>query len=122
MDMRTLLTLFIVSLIMMSCQTGRIPCPTFKTARLTKSNPGQKTYASAIARVEPQDSERNKEAKTAKISNTRFVRNVSVEEWDCPEPGNKKYLPRRVKENIRRNFEKINQDDMRASQDSLSRR
>jgi hypothetical protein len=115
-------TLFIVSLILMSCQTGRIPCPTFKTARLSKSNPGQKSYASAMARVEPEESGSNKEGKTAKISSTRFVRNVTEEEWDCPEPGNKKYLPRRVKENIRRNFEKIQQADVRAPQDSLSAR
>jgi hypothetical protein len=117
--MRLLLTLLVASLILMSCQTGRIPCPTFKTARLSKSNPGQKSYASAMARVEPQDSGSNKDGKTGKISSTRFVRNVTEEEWDCPEPGNKKYLPRRVKENIRRNFEKIHQDDLRARQDSV---
>lgn len=119
--MRMLLTLLLVSLILVSCQTGRIPCPTFKTARLSKSNPGQKSFAPTFARAEKEPTS-NKEAKTGRISASRFVGNVTEDEWDCPEPGSKKYLPRRVKENIRRNFQKIHQDDLRARQDSLASR
>lgn len=41
-------------------------------------------------------------------SNIQFVDHVSVEEWDCPKPGAKKYMPKAVKENIRKNFRKMN--------------
>ncbi|HYF66997.1 MAG TPA: hypothetical protein VD884_02625 [Ohtaekwangia sp.] len=44
--------------------------------------------------------------------NTHFrvkeVKNVSIEEWDCPKPGSRRYMPRSVKENIKKNLQKVN--------------
>jgi len=45
--------------------------------------------------------------KSYKNAEGHAVKNISVEEWDCPRPGAKKYMPKNVKENIRRNMQKI---------------
>jgi hypothetical protein len=39
-----------------------------------------------------------------------MIQSVSVEEWDCPRPGQKKYMPKSVKENIRKNLKKVTKD------------
>jgi hypothetical protein len=52
----------------------------------------------------------------------KYVKNVSVEEWDCPEPGSKKYMPRHVRENIRRNYKKITSEKQVVASDSVRRR
>jgi len=35
------------------------------------------------------------------------VKSITVEEWNCPKPGEKKVMPRSVKENIRKNLKKV---------------
>jgi hypothetical protein len=64
---------------------------------------------------EPQS--KNIHYKSSKSSENMAVKNISVEEWDCPKPGSKKYMPKTVKENIKKNFKKIN-----SASDSLSLR
>jgi hypothetical protein len=113
MSVRILLAIIILS----SCQTGRIPCPQLKGPRLAKSHAVPKSYTSVMARTEPEDVS-NKEAKTAKISQERYVGSVTEEEWDCPQPGSKRYLPRHVKENIRRNFRKMTEEQQNMARDS----
>jgi hypothetical protein len=49
-------------------------------------------------------------SRTIKGIDTKVIRNVSVEEWDCPKPGTRKYMPKKVKENIKRNIKKIKSD------------
>jgi hypothetical protein len=39
-----------------------------------------------------------------------MITHVSVEEWDCPQPGKKKYMPKQVKQNIRKNMKRISSD------------
>ncbi len=48
--------------------------------------------------------------KDLRATNARFIKNVSVTEWDCPRLGRKHYLPKAVKENIRKNMDKIKSD------------
>jgi hypothetical protein len=63
--------------------------------------------ASVTATHEEEDKASTTQKKT-RGSDQKVVSNVSVEEWDCPQPGKRKYMPRQVKANIRKNFEKIN--------------
>lgn len=109
------LTLFIL-LICSGCQSGVIPCPTVKTARIKKSKAYRPslTSLSARAEVEPE----NLHNKTSKSTDDRSFKNISAEEWDCPRPGEKKYMPKTVKDNIRRNMKKINSSS-KAKLDSL---
>lgn len=86
------------------CQTGRIPCPKFK-AKSVHHKRFKNNTASLSARAEVKDPE--PEFKARKMPDNRVVKNVSVEEWDCPQPGTKKYLPRSVKENIRNNARRM---------------
>lgn len=87
------------------CQSGIIPCPTVKTARIKKSHPYRPSLSSLSARAEEPDDLHNK---SNKINDERSFKNISVEEWDCPRPGEKRYMPKAVKDNIRRNMKRIN--------------
>jgi hypothetical protein len=48
--------------------------------------------------------------KSSRSTTGESVDNISVEEWDCPRPGSKKYMPKSVKDNIKKNLHKINKD------------
>jgi hypothetical protein len=68
-----------------------------------------------------------KEEPNEKVTNwkkpkEKIVQNVSIEEWDCPRPGKKKYMPRSVKQNIRKNERKIQSIDSLHSTSSAERR
>jgi hypothetical protein len=99
-------------LLCFGCQTGRIPCPKFKGAKQQKR---YRNYsASLTAKLEEKETE-----KTVRPAE-KYVRNVDVEEWDCPQPGAKKYLPKKVRDNIRRNARKINDDLAKNARDSVA--
>jgi len=53
--------------------------------------------------------------KSNKGAEGHAVKNISVEEWDCPRPGAKKYMPKNVRENIRRNMQKIKSSEKNAA-------
>lgn len=90
-----------------ACQVGKIPCPKNKEARVRKHF---KPSASMLtAKADREETQRP----SPKNSDPRFVKNVSVEEWDCPKPGAKKYKPKAVKNNIRKNMNKINSDQQK---------
>lgn len=105
--MRVCLILLLVTFCT-SCMTGKIPCPEPKYARAKKSHVNKRFMESSLsANAETNTSTQNK----APRNTTRTISNVSVEEWDCPKPGKKKYLPKEVKNNIRKNMEKIKSKD-----------
>jgi hypothetical protein len=105
----------IIVLLCFGCQTGRIPCPKFKTK--SGHHKRYRNYSSALtAKAEDKD-EITKASRTQEL---KFVRNVSVEDWDCPQPGSKKYLPKTVRDNIRRNTKKVNEDLRRAAADTTA--
>jgi len=97
-----IVVLTIISIV--SCQSGLIPCPKVKTVHM-RSQPhryfdeSQETLSADATDVH---------SKSYRTGDGRAVKNISVEEWDCPRPGVKKYMPKNVRENIRRNMEKIN--------------
>lgn len=112
----------IVSLLIFctACQMGKIPCPKIKTVKLHKNYRPSAALLSAKANQEP---ETVNKAKEGRPSDVHFIKNISVEEWDCPKPGAKHYMPKSVKENIRKNKKKFESDLRKENQaDSLSSR
>jgi hypothetical protein len=65
--------------------------------------------------------EEKSQSRGARGAEDKMIHNVSMEEWDCPRPGVKKYMPRSVRDNIRKNTKKLKQDDTDAHQDSVLR-
>jgi hypothetical protein len=89
-----------------------------KTAKLQKNyKPSSYVYYTAKATPEPEVRELNNRPEDA-----RYVQNVSMEEWDCPKPGSKRYMPKSVKDNIRKNWRKIESDARKQKADSLANR
>lgn len=101
-----------------ACQSGIIPCPRVKTVK-AKKTVIHKHFHESTASLSANASEDERAASTSKAqhskssknSDIKEVGNVTVEEWDCPRPGRKKYMPKTVKENIRKNLKKIKADD-----------
>lgn len=120
--MRTQLIVILI-LICTACQSGRIPCPDARGPRIkkVKVNPKHRPEYTASINTKRAQSETKTQPGQTKDSEDRFVKNVSVEEWDCPRPGEKKYMPRAIKGNIKRNMKKLNEDrQKKAAADSLN--
>lgn len=93
---------------------GKIPCPKIKTVKLQKNyRPPASSYT---AKANVAEESQRKEVPT---NDVHFIQNVSVEEWDCPKPGSKHYMPKSIKENIKRNKKKIESDFKKQQTDSL---
>ncbi len=97
--------IIILTMLCTSCQMGKIPCPKVKETKLRKH------YRSSVftARANPESNDTNPSQRVRDPRST--IQNISVAEWDCPKPGRKRYLPKAVKENIRKNMNKINSDN-----------
>lgn len=117
MSIRLIVSLLIICT---ACQVGKIPCPKIKTVKLHKNF--RPSAASLSAKVN-QERETVQRTKDVKVNDVHFIKNISVEEWDCPKPGVKRYMPKSVKENIRKNKKKFESDVRTENQtDSLSNR
>jgi hypothetical protein len=120
--MKTQLIVILI-VICTACQSGRIPCPDARGPKIRKVRVNSKQKPEYTASINSRRGQAETKTQTgqAKESEGRFVRNVSVEEWDCPRPGEKKYMPRSIKGNIKRNMKKLNEDrKQKASSDSLN--
>lgn len=111
----------IISIILTSCQSGRIPCPEVKTTKLhrNKINPAKSTpFYISKQQAEKESTTRvnvTRESQTEKW----VLKHESVEEWDCPKPG-QKHVPKSVKDNIKKNMKKVkNHYKKRVELDSL---
>lgn len=116
--------LVLMLLIASACQTGRIPCPTVKTVKMKRSTPNRAfSYPSSSLTVDAKDEKestsKDLHTKGSKSSNAKTIKHISVEEWDCPRPGAKKYMPRAVKDNIRENMKKMNESANKQRADSV---
>jgi hypothetical protein len=117
MSIRLIVSLFFICT---ACQVGKIPCPKVKTVKLHKNFRPSAASLSAKANQEHETVQRTKDVRP---NDVHFIQNISVEEWDCPKPGAKRYMPKSVKENIRKNKKKIESDIRNENQaDSLSNR
>jgi hypothetical protein len=120
--MKTQLIVILI-LICTACQSGRIPCPDARGPKIRKVKVNQKHRPEFTASINTRrgQAETKTPAAQNKDAEGRFVKNVSVEEWDCPRPGEKKYMPRAIKGNIKRNMKKINEErKQKAESDSLN--
>jgi len=98
--------LIILILVLCSaCERGIIPCPSFKTTKAKHYRKPIINSRNLSARAN--DDSKEIRVKNYKVENVRVVKSISVEEWDCPKPGEKKVMPRSVKENIRKNLMKV---------------
>jgi hypothetical protein len=105
-----------------ACQSGLIPCPRVKTAKIKRTHvnkPMRQYIESLSANADTEDVSKNIHYKSSKGTGNLAVKNITVEEWDCPRPGAKKYMPKTVKDNIKRNFKKINSDS-KVSSDTVN--
>jgi hypothetical protein len=105
-SMLSKLLLFIL-LLSVGCSSGILPCPKIKTVKMRKANPN-KRFALPTEALSASANDEKPAIKRSHSGDQKVVQNVSVEEWDCPKPGKKKYMPRKVKHNIRRNLERVN--------------
>ena len=105
-----------------ACQSGRIPCPAPDVVRAKKVKVSNTTSTALTARALPENEETgSRSGRAYKLSEVKTISNVSVEEWDCPRQGKRKYLPKEVKENIRRNMKQIKADKIKENKaDTLS--
>ncbi len=97
--------IILMLLLCTACERGLIPCPTLKTARA-------KHYRKPLINSKSLYARTNDDSKEGRIRNyksvdVRVIKSITVEEWDCPKPGEKKVMPRSVKENIRKNLKKV---------------
>ncbi|HTF16423.1 MAG TPA: hypothetical protein VK658_00050 [Chryseolinea sp.] len=92
-----------------------------KTAKLHK-NYRPPSSALLSARAEKFEPESEPGSQNTRPGSEHYIKNVSMEEWDCPRPGSKKYMPKSVKDNIRKNKKKFERDLRQNQADSLSTR
>ena len=117
-----------------ACQSGRIPCPEVKTAKIkmSKVNKGNRFVASpsrmmASAKTISAQEGTRREVDLERMRATRVTgkqmleKYGSVEEWDCPSPSGKKKHSKVTKENIRKNEKKMREHlKQRSASDSLA--
>lgn len=121
-------TLIIFLIVCTSCRSGIIPCPDVKGLRLKKSPVSKRfRFPDRHPRQEPDPvitvSSDAKTPQSGSKNRIRYVKytieHVDVEDLDCPKPGEKRTLPRAVKNNIRKNRKKVRYYSEQASSDSL---
>jgi hypothetical protein len=105
--MRTLLCLWLV--LLTACQSGRIPCPEPKAVKVKRSVIHKRFLDSdQTLSAKADDDTKARVTRGGNKNSVRVISSVSVEEWDCPQSGRKKYMPRSIRQNIRKNMKKIN--------------
>ncbi|HYG20936.1 MAG TPA: hypothetical protein VD816_18485 [Ohtaekwangia sp.] len=106
-----------ILLLCSACYTGKIDCPKPKDVKLKKSNIKRSNQSAAARWVKAANSPETRTYRTnhyhyythtSKESSLRVVNNLSIEDWDCPKPGTRKYMPKQVQENIAANMARIN--------------
>lgn len=110
-----------VLLLCFACQSGKIPCPHIKAPKAKRTNINKRNlqYASARREQAETEEETRNQTNSGRGQDPRFIKHVTVEEWDCPHPGEKKYMPKSVKNNIRKNMQRINDDQKKNESDSI---
>jgi hypothetical protein len=110
-----LTSILIIILFCTACLSGKIPCPEPKVAKLRKNySPRRSTeYTASLHGQTKTESDIHDQSRIPR-DNGRTISNVTIEEWDCPKPGTRRYLPREVKQNIKRNTKKIKQAEARS--------
>lgn len=124
-------SILLVLILCAGCRSGIIPCPEVKGLKLKKSQVNKRFRFPErnIAREQPESvitvSSDAKTPQTTSRNSNRYryvkytIQHVDVEDLDCPKPGEKKTMPRAVKENIRKNRKKVRYYYEESASDSL---
>ena len=116
-----------------ACQSGRIPCPDIKFAKL-KPSKAQKSNRFVASPSKMMASTKGSEEKTNpkndvnlrlranRVTGKQMLEQYgTVEEWDCPSPAGKKKYSKVTKDNIRRNEKRMREHmKQRNASDSIS--
>ena len=127
MTIRVALLLIVVCT---ACQSGKIPCPEIKFAKMKHSKARANSYvASPMAStksIKKQEEARRaadlERMKSSRVTGKEMLEKYgTVEEWDCPSPSGKKKYSKVAKENIQKNEKKMREHlKQRHALDSLS--
>ena len=119
-------TLVIFLILCTGCRSGIIPCPEVKGLRLKKSPVSKRFRFPERPRHDDEPVITvSSDARTPQSTRnrTRYVKytieHVDVEEMDCPKPGEKRTMPKAVKNNIRKNRKKVRYYYEQTASDSL---
>jgi hypothetical protein len=94
-------------LLCLGCQGGKIPCPKFKKAKSSRAMRHQSSYELTARAETPQQKLQSRNGRSA---SAKEIQHVDIEEWDCPKPGSRKYMPKAIKQNIKRNLQVVTAD------------
>jgi hypothetical protein len=99
-----------------ACQSGKIPCPDIKFAKVkhSKARANSYVYSPMASNKDIRKQEEIKRAidlermKSSRVTGKEMLEKYgTVEEWDCPSPSGKKKYSKLAKENIRKNEKKM---------------
>jgi len=129
MTIRVALVLFVICT---ACQSGKIPCPEVKFAKMKESKVKGNRFVYSPSKVmasnkniSDQEVSKNKvdleRMKASRVTGKEMLDKYgNVEEWDCPSPSGKRKYSKVTKENIQRNEKKMREHQKKLAGDSLS--
>ena len=130
MNIRVALFLIIVCT---ACQSGKIPCPEVKFAKMKESRVKANRFVASPSRMmasnkslSSQEAAKNsvnlERMRASRVTGKEMLEKYgTVEEWDCPSPSGKKKYSKVAKENIQKNEKKMREHlKQRHALDSLS--
>ena len=130
MTIRVALLLIVVCT---ACQSGRIPCPEVKFAKMKDSKVNANRFFASpsrmmasnkavIEREGTKNSVNLERLKASRVTGKEMLEKYgTVEEWDCPSPAGKRKYSKVAKENIQKNEKKMREHlKQRHALDSLS--
>jgi hypothetical protein len=116
-----------------ACQSGKIPCPEVKYAKMKESKVKGNRFVAAPSKmmasskgVKEQEltkpSVNLERMRASRVTGKEMLEKYgTVEEWDCPSPSGKKKYSKVTKENIQKNEKKMREHlKQRHESDSLS--
>ena len=116
-----------------ACQSGRIPCPEVKFAKMKESRVKANRFVASPSRmmastkgVSDQEAAKNsvnlERMRASRVTGKEMLEKYgTVEEWDCPSPSGKKKYSKVAKENIQKNEKRMREHlKQRHASDSLS--
>jgi hypothetical protein len=129
MTIRVALCLFVICT---ACQSGKIPCPEVKFAKMKDPKVKGNRFGYSPSKImastkDVRDQEGSKHKvnlermKSSRVTGKDMLDKYgNVEEWDCPSPSGKRKYSKVTKENIQRNEKKMREHQKKLAADSLS--
>ena len=115
-----------------ACQSGKIPCPEVKFAKMKQSKVNSNRFFASPSRmmastkgVKEQEATKHSvnldRMRSSRVTGKEMLEKYgTVEEWDCPSPSGKKKYSKVAKENIQKNEKKMREHLRQTHADSLS--